>query len=131
MLFTVLLFALVLACAQAFGSAGRGLKFGSVVAQAGAPAVVAARTGATAVVAARTGATAVVAARTGATALWMGEVYFDNNCEARLKDPNGRCPGEPGYQQIVPPSKAEDSSFAAFQKAMAEKKKKASDALKK
>ena len=122
MLFTVLLFALVLACAQAFGSAGRGLKHGSVVAG---------QSGATAAVAARTGAPAVVAARTGATALWMGEVYFDNNCEARLKDPKGRCPGEPGYQQIVPPAKAEDSSFAAFQKAMAEKKKKASDALKK
>ena len=112
MLFTVLLFALVLACAQAFGSAGRGLKHGSVVAG-------------------QSGATAAVAGRTGATALWMGEVYFDNNCEARLKDPNGRCPGEPGFQPVVPPAKAEDSSFAAFQKAMAEKKKKASDALKK
>ena len=65
------------------------------------------------------------------TALSMGEVYFDNNCKPELKDKNGRCPGEMGFIPQVLPSKPEDSSFAAFQKAMAEKKKKAADALKK
>ena len=65
------------------------------------------------------------------TALSMGEVYFDNNCKPELKDKNGRCPGEMGFIPQVLPSKPEDSNFAAFQKAMAEKKKKAADALKK
>lgn len=63
--------------------------------------------------------------------LYMGEVYFDNNCEQRLKDENGRCPGESGYKAQVQAAKPEDSSFAAFQKAMALKKKSAADALKK
>ena len=63
--------------------------------------------------------------------LYMGEVYFDNSCEQRLKDENGRCPGESGFKAQVQAAKPEDSSFAAFQKAMALKKKNAADALKK
>lgn len=68
---------------------------------------------------------------TTSSRLYMGEVYFDNNCEQRLKDENGRCPGEAGFKAQVQAAKAEDSSFAAFQKAMALKKKNAADALKK
>jgi len=60
----------------------------------------------------------------------FGEVYFDNNCEARLKDKNGRCPGESGFvPQVVETNTP--SSFKEFQAAMAAKKRAAADALKK
>ena len=49
--------------------------------------------------------------------LAMGEVYFENNCEDRLKDKNGRCPGMPGYQPTVPEDSVPSGSFADFQKA--------------
>ena len=60
--------------------------------------------------------------------LYMGEVYHDGqDCEQRLKDHNGRCPGHSGYvPQVV--QNSTPSNFADFQKAMAEKKRKASDA---
>lgn len=74
---------------------------------------------------------AVARARVADGRLFMGEVYFDNNCEQRLKDENGRCPGESGFKAQVQAAKPEDTSFAAFQKAMALKKKNAADALKK
>jgi len=73
----------------------------------------------------------VVSAKVMSSRLYMGEVYFDNSCEQRLKDENGRCPGESGFKAQVQAAKPEDSSFAAFQKAMALKKKNAADALKK
>lgn len=63
-----------------------------------------------------------------ATSLRMGEVYYDNNCDARLKDKNERCPGMPGYQPTVPVDSVPSNSFADFQKAMAEKKRAAKDA---
>ena len=59
---------------------------------------------------------------------YMGEVYHDGtDCEQRLKDPKGRCPGHSGYVPQVVQNNT-PSNFADFQKAMAEKKRKASDA---
>lgn len=59
---------------------------------------------------------------------YMGEVYHDGtDCEQRLKDHNGRCPGHSGYVPQVVQNNT-PSNFADFQKAMAEKKRKASDA---
>lgn len=59
----------------------------------------------------------------------FGEVYFDGSCEDRLKDENGRCPGQPGFKPQVLEPKYDD--FAAFQAAMKAKKLAAADALKK
>lgn len=46
-----------------------------------------------------------------------GDVYTDNNCDAKLKDANGRCPGMPGFQPKVMPLKQEQQDFKSFQAA--------------
>lgn len=63
-----------------------------------------------------------------ATMARMGEVYYENNCEARLRDKNDRCPGMPGYQPTTPVDSVPSGNFAEFQKAMADKKRAAKDA---
>lgn len=46
-----------------------------------------------------------------------GDVFMDNNCDAKLKDDNGRCPGMPGFSPKVMPLKQEQQDFKSFQAA--------------
>jgi len=46
-----------------------------------------------------------------------GDVFFDNNCDDKLKDPMGRCPGMPGFQPKVMPLKKDQKDFKSFQAA--------------
>jgi len=59
-----------------------------------------------------------------------GDVFYDNSCEDRLKDPNGRCPGEPGFQPKIVPLKKDQKDFKSFQAAQ-KAKKEAEEAAKK